>query len=645
MASATTDRRLGLTGDKGFKAPVRAGTLVNIALSGEQAIDGVAVKAIGTTGFPDRVLVKNQTNPVDNGIWDVSTASWTRSLDANGSQDLVTGSGVTITEGSQAFQYWFVSTIGPIIPGSSSITFASGNPGLTALAASSGAGLVGAIASGTGPTATTIQARLRDLSLSIKADFDCRGDGVVDDTIKAQAFMKAQEINTRTGFIPDGRYSVTDIQLGDPASTGVRSGSGQGNGVYHLYGTDRQRAVFVARSGTVTVLQRNNLSGVKFSHFGVDGNGIANVGLDLSWVINGGYPNAPSNENVISDIYATSALITNININNVYDSVITNIRSVGAPIALSLVGGGGQLNLTNSVFAGLVQCAAQNLSISNTPMLAGLDINGISDNFINVAGSQIFAIGTSVSIPSYKTGYAIDATDSGTYGATLKLDTCQLYGGSTQNCIQGKFNLGLTAINSKFSYGAGKSLLGTITTGSTARPVMTFENCTFPAAGTPLGTNPSAYYWVMKNCFVGSTYVQYASNMTEGTWTPTIAGITTAGANTYTAQFGKWKRHDNEIHAYFDVQMSVKDAAMAGAVLLAGLPFAGVAGFPDGTAWAFKQLVTMTAGYTELSLGVQDGLPSAVLWQSGSGQAIATVLPAALANNARLRGVLIYSIA
>ena len=53
MSSATTDRRMGLTGDKGMKAPARLATTGNITLSGEQTIDGVLT-------IQSRVLVKNQ---------------------------------------------------------------------------------------------------------------------------------------------------------------------------------------------------------------------------------------------------------------------------------------------------------------------------------------------------------------------------------------------------------------------------------------------------------------------------------------------------------------------------------------------------------------------------------------------------------
>lgn len=57
------------------KGSVRCATTGNITLSGTQTIDGVSAIA------SDRVLVKNQTAPAENGIYIVSAGSWTRSTD------------------------------------------------------------------------------------------------------------------------------------------------------------------------------------------------------------------------------------------------------------------------------------------------------------------------------------------------------------------------------------------------------------------------------------------------------------------------------------------------------------------------------------------------------------------------------------
>jgi len=83
-----------------WKQPCAVATLANITLSGLQTIDGY------TTLAGDRVLVKNQSNAANNGIYLASATAWTRSLDANSWDELV--SAISFIEyGSQAGGAWF----------------------------------------------------------------------------------------------------------------------------------------------------------------------------------------------------------------------------------------------------------------------------------------------------------------------------------------------------------------------------------------------------------------------------------------------------------------------------------------------------------------------------------------------------------
>lgn len=59
------------------KASVKAATIANITLSNTQTVDDVAL-SVG-----DRVLVKDQTDATQNGIYVVASGSWTRSTDAD----------------------------------------------------------------------------------------------------------------------------------------------------------------------------------------------------------------------------------------------------------------------------------------------------------------------------------------------------------------------------------------------------------------------------------------------------------------------------------------------------------------------------------------------------------------------------------
>lgn len=114
----STDRRNGLIGELGIKKPVRVATTENITLSGLQTIDGITVVE------DDRVLVKNQTTASENGIYDVSSGSWTRSLDFDGNQDVTDGTLVYIRAGTtQLKQIWAVSATNPITIGTTSISF------------------------------------------------------------------------------------------------------------------------------------------------------------------------------------------------------------------------------------------------------------------------------------------------------------------------------------------------------------------------------------------------------------------------------------------------------------------------------------------------------------------------------------------
>jgi hypothetical protein len=65
------------------KASVRVATTANITLSGTQTIDGVAVQ-VG-----NRVLVKDQSAPAENGIYVAASGSWTRAIDADTWDELV----------------------------------------------------------------------------------------------------------------------------------------------------------------------------------------------------------------------------------------------------------------------------------------------------------------------------------------------------------------------------------------------------------------------------------------------------------------------------------------------------------------------------------------------------------------------------
>ena len=100
------------------KQSVRVATTANIALSGLQTIDGVALAG------GDRVLVKNQTTASQNGIYLADAGTWQRASDANSDGELRAGMMISVVSGtSQAGSMWRLATAGAITIGTTALSF------------------------------------------------------------------------------------------------------------------------------------------------------------------------------------------------------------------------------------------------------------------------------------------------------------------------------------------------------------------------------------------------------------------------------------------------------------------------------------------------------------------------------------------
>lgn len=101
-----------------IKQSVRAATTANINLVGLQTIDGVALVA------GDRVLVKNQASAKDNGPYVAAVGAWTRTKDADSNAKVTPNLTVAVEAGAtQADTIWQLVTDGPIVVGTTTLTF------------------------------------------------------------------------------------------------------------------------------------------------------------------------------------------------------------------------------------------------------------------------------------------------------------------------------------------------------------------------------------------------------------------------------------------------------------------------------------------------------------------------------------------
>ena len=118
MGSTVTDRITGLSTSVAIKAPVQAITQGNITLYGldVQAGGGWAESLVAG----NRVLVKDQSNAVENGIYIAHATGWRRARDFNGYRDAVQGTAIPLASTGDRYR---VVTEDPIIIGSSEIEF------------------------------------------------------------------------------------------------------------------------------------------------------------------------------------------------------------------------------------------------------------------------------------------------------------------------------------------------------------------------------------------------------------------------------------------------------------------------------------------------------------------------------------------
>ena len=120
---AQVDRISGLIGNLGLKPPCNCATTGPITLSGEQTVDEYVCTAADNGGLGARVLVKDQANPVDNGIWYCNAETWQRAPDWDDPRDVAQGTQVLVVggtvNGGETFQ---ILSANPITPGVSSVT-------------------------------------------------------------------------------------------------------------------------------------------------------------------------------------------------------------------------------------------------------------------------------------------------------------------------------------------------------------------------------------------------------------------------------------------------------------------------------------------------------------------------------------------
>lgn len=172
-----------------WKEPVRVASTANLALSGVQTIDGVAVVA------GDRVLVRTQTTATQNGIYLAASGAWSRATDFDAAAEVV-GASCFVSEGASfGNTVWVMTTDAPVVLGTTALTFTQTNAG-TSYTAGAGINIAGnVIAIDTGVTARKVSAAIGDGTSTTLT--------VTHNLATQDLAVSVYETATRTGVIAD----------------------------------------------------------------------------------------------------------------------------------------------------------------------------------------------------------------------------------------------------------------------------------------------------------------------------------------------------------------------------------------------------------------------------------------------------------
>lgn len=279
MTSTYEDRTL-LAVDVAIKAPCRAATTAAITLGGLQTIDGIALAA------NDRVLVKNQTSGVNNGIYLASTGAWTRTTDFDGNRDAVDGTIVLVRSGtlSTLTLYELSCSTSPANIGTTSLTFnvvsvVVGNAGSFTTLTASGQ-ITSSVATGTAPLVIASTTKVSNLNADLLDGTDWRAPGTIGGTTPGDATFGTMTATSIVG--PLATAAQTNVTSLGTLVTGTVAAAGTGAGTATLVGRLNSQFTAVGNVGAGTddlmtySLPANSLStngkGVRMTSWGTAAN-------------------------------------------------------------------------------------------------------------------------------------------------------------------------------------------------------------------------------------------------------------------------------------------------------------------------------------------------------------------------------------
>ena len=444
---------------------------------------------------------------------------------------------------------------------------------VTLSSASTTADLVGYTPPFTGSASTNVEDKLAQY-VSVK-DFGAVGDGVADDTVAIQAAVDAMNgLNGGSIFIPAGEYLITDyVTL---YSDVTLFGEGKSS-IIHLVNSSRSD-VFRA-TGT----QPSPINRITLRDFMLYGDATFSAGAPS--VQNGGG---------INFVYADDCVIENLWVSGFSDGGIAILNGNYNTVANCRVRYTAQGISFNANDIDVTGNVAVGNTISDTGTYNGLHLEGGFGpsaatgevRYTTLAGNTVinsYEAGINIELAPY-TACSGNAVYNAGFGATSVNMGIKVFGGFSStlsgNTVRGCSGYGIVvgansgecAVSGNTTVNNSNSLLVT-DNGTAATLNVSVSGNSFAEGDLATSGNVSFKNWTpavtMSN--VASSDSQTLDWYEENTFTPTIAGSTSAGTATYAVQDGKFTRIGNRV--FFELNLDWSGHTGTGNMRVAGLPY------------------------------------------------------------------------
>lgn len=593
MPATATDRLNGLTTSVAVKAPVRAVSTVNLTLAGLQTVGGVALAA------GDRVLVKNQSSAIDNGIYVANTGSWSRSADFDGNRDVVQFTIIPIdfTMGLGAF--YQVTSANPIVIGSTALTFALHDPNVAFPRTS--AEITAAVTptdftipshdvlgyvnpARYGMTLTTIAtpysgalgaatyaALVKANSVANAAACPIKAKPGVYDYAPSALILLEQPFEGNGGHVTlrcDSGY--TGIYFQQPTSTAIRRLYGFTTGFTKIGTFLRQMAVNTFDFTGHQILEE--VLSLGFAKCLEVGNTFLNTYKDCRFE-EGGFGlhcvppyNGGNNGYITTHVYENCSFF-----GNDQDILVTStLQSRGMKFTS---GGIEQPQISTATFTRVRGLDFDGSYFEGGDPIAALTLHDCSatirgQGYFNQTGGIHLGTNTEIVIENYRVG---DATS--------------------------------------------------VLTGGDSTQTVTLIDCQFPDSGNSM----SFAKLVMINTKINGVFYKLYANNDDIAFTPVLEGSSGAGTPTYTIQNGYYNRVGSLIHYRGTVAISAK-GGMTGSLRIGGFPFTAVNQTNGVEVVPILHLgLTNTASYTSFAGRMSPNSNKVDIVENGSGQSVSLV--------------------